>query len=217
MLKDTTCLYLYDDIVRIILQNTSRQALQQKPEYKIIIKNAPMKFLGYGYKIKLLGLMKLEKCEIDSLLSDTKTPLFIKARLGDISAEDSLIYLYKVQKDYRLKKRILQNLFYIGNERVLKFIPSYFNEPYYDNRRGCIAEGIQYQILLGFRLFHPYEKLLNKILADISKNQFFRRYNNDEEVKNYLIEVRKWIKKTYNVEFVHEEPEKPVLRGFCRN
>lgn len=210
MLKEKIDGASYDQIVRILMHHTSRQALQ-KHEYKNIIKNAP---LGYNDKIELLGLMKLDKNETDSLLNDKRTPLFVKARLGDKNAEDSVIAQYKNQKYYRYKKEKLQLLFYVGNDRVLHYIASYFNEPFYEDRGGCINESIQYRILLGLRQFHPYEPLLNKALAELSKKQMF--FRNDDEVGQYLIEVRKWITNTYDVAFVHKVPEKPILRGLCK-
>jgi len=210
MLKEKIEGVSYDQIVRILMRRTARQALQKHEYYKAIMKNAP---LGQSDRTKLLCLMNLDKNEKDSILNNSETPLIIRARLGDKSAEDSIIDQYKNQKYYRYKADNLRTLFYIGSDRVLHFIASYFNETFYDDRGGCINESIQYRILLGLRQFHPYEPLLNKPLAELSKKQAF--FHNDDEVKQYLKEVRDWIKNTYGVDFVHEVPVKPILRGLC--
>ena len=212
MLKEKIEGVSYDQIVRIFMRHTAWQAFQKHEYYKTIIKNAP---LGQNDRRELLCLMNLDKDEKDSILNNSETPLLIRARLGDRSAEDSIINQYKSQKYYRYKVKYLKELFYIGNERVLHFIATYFNETFYDDRGKCIGESIQYQILLGLRQFHPYEPLLNKTLAELSKKQMF--FHNDDEVRQYLEEVRDWIKNTYDVEFVHEVPAKPILRGICPN
>ena len=200
-------------IKKILLEETSRNAFNKPDYYKDILMHAP---IGDKTRLEYFCLLKLSENERDSLLQNDKTPLLIRARLGDRSAEDSIINQYKSQKDYRYKVKYLKELFYIGNERVLHFIASYFNETFYDDRGRCIGESIQYQILLGLRLFHPYEPLLNKPLAELSIKQMFLRIK-DDEVRQYLEEVRDWIKNTYNVEFVHEVPAKPILRKPCKH
>jgi len=211
MLKEKIEGVSYDQIVRILMRHTAWQAFQKHEYYKTIIKNAP---LGQSDRRELLCLMNLDKNEKDSILNNSETPLLIRARLGDRSAEDSIINQYKSQKDYRFKVKYLKELFYIGSERVLHFIATYFNETFYDDRGRCIGESIQYRILLGLRQFHPYEPLLNKPLAELSQKQMFLRIK-DDEVRQYLEEVRDWIKNTYDVEFVHEVPAKPILRKLC--
>jgi len=199
-------------VVDQLVLNTSRNILPKYSGYKNVIKKSRL----YDYdKRHLLCLMHLDSVEIDSIMHCKNTPLYIKARLGDIGAADSLIEQYKNEKEYRSRKKILDKLFYVGDEKCLRFIASYYNEAFYCNVGKCISESIQYLILKNMRVFHPCDTVINHKLEKVSDG-FATFFPDHHKTEFFFRETQEWVKRTYNVEFVHPDPEIKIFRGRCR-
>ena len=81
-------------------------------------------------------------------------------------------------------------------------------------RDTCVEETIQFDILIGLKVYYPDVDLIQSRLANLTP--FRNIYPKKEEVQSYFKDVREWIKKQFNIEFKQDAPSILALKGFCR-
>jgi hypothetical protein len=111
-----------------LYRETGFDALKsQSTHIKRNIRQSPFSYMSFT----LLSLLNLTKEEKDSLLR-IKLPLNIKANIGDTTALDSMVALYKKETDLSSKGRLIESIMSTGQQRGVKVIMADLVKPLYE-------------------------------------------------------------------------------------
>lgn len=219
-LSDTTDVsnLIIEQGLNLLLYKTARP---QIVKHGIIIRKIRnQNLLKYNKYIDLFILSNSDKFEADSLLkSDTALAIYHKARLGDTVAENQLIDNFNHEKNYQVKKALIEQLFFVGTSRCLQCLIRHFNEPIYNIcPDGTIGETLWNPILSGFHQLFPNDKLFSDeyerfLPISLAENNI----TSDEltmSLKIFIHNFLKWSNAKFKVK-PEREPDKFILKGWC--
>ncbi|MBD3321168.1 MAG: hypothetical protein GF350_08755 [Chitinivibrionales bacterium] len=142
-------------------------------------------------------------------------PLYLKARLGIDSAEDKLIEQYASAQSYQKKKKLVEELIYVGSEKCLKHLIKGFNEPFFAGTKRCLAESIRLPIIEGLQKhYYTVPELNEEFRIFLGLKGRKQNANNAEMVTAYLEKFKKWAKTEFGIEPEDPDPE-PLLFRPC--
>lgn len=127
-------------------------------------------------KKTLIALCNPPKSTREKMLSDSTLNLPLRARLGDKSAEDSIIFLFKDAKYYESASNATEYLFLCGSKKCLSQAFIGFNKPIYMfGKKGCINGSLRVSIIEGLQRYYPYEPLFNDRYKKLKKESFITK------------------------------------------
>jgi len=170
---------------------------------------AGKKKIGDSQVENLLCLLNLSGEEKKKLLETKYLPGYVRARLGDTTAENGLIkeFLNANTKDFfYVRKRVVDELGTVATPNSIRFLIKVFNDTIYES--GCQGKrSIAAYIIPKLGRLHPDNQML----------MHYPHKATPEEVKDYLVKVIEWMKKTYGVAPDNSEPLPFIaISGICR-
>lgn len=148
---------------------------------------------------ELLCLLNLSIEEKNKLLETKRLPDWVRARLGDTTAENNIINKYLNENSFRDKEYLANELGMVTTHKCINVLVKTFNDSNYDNDFGG-KTSITGFIIPAFGRLYPD----NLLLTDQFLQMRFSRVPKD--VKAYLYKVMDWMKQTYGVSPDKSEP-----------
>jgi len=194
---------------------TGFDALRSQSEHiKANIRKSSLDKSSYAYDI--LSILNLNKAEVDSIVS-AKLQIWNKAYTGDSQWIDSLIKLYKEEKDLGSKGLFAYYLISTGRERGFKAVLEDFPKPLYriayeNSPYACTSSVVINGIIAGLPRYYPHDTLFTKELWRVEMSDF-RSEKGKELLSKYWIKLEAWFWEHYKIEI----GKKPLYSNMFRD
>ena len=224
---DLRTLQRYSDLIKKKINNTTwvyaknlkkefqKYCYDYSPIFLYRYKESWTSMVSYEDKYHLLSLLNLNSQEKKNLLKNNKHPLWIRVRLGDVHAEDTLINKYKFNtEDYQDMAYLAEDLSLAGTKRTMKCLVESFNTSlvhypgesnFQLSSRNCMSFRLEILRQLGrhhisdttfLRLSHSNQGMLSsRFICDKAK------------LIPLMNEFLLWIKKNYHMDIVMKKED----------
>lgn len=178
-------------------------------KYSADIKHAlsNRKKIGGKPKEELLCLLNLSGQEKTTLLEINNLPEYVRVRLGDTISENDLIAKFLNEKQFYIKKQLVNELGTAATPKSIQVLIRTFNDTNYEIHCGGKTSITAFIIPKLGRLQPDNQLLTDDYEKIISTSQTIP----PDKIKNYLYSVTDWMNKTYNV-----KPEKSESLPFIQ-
>jgi hypothetical protein len=177
---------------------------------------AGKKKIGHKQAEELLCLLNLSVQDKKKLLDTKYLPEYVRARLGDTTAENKLMSEYlsaNTKKLFYVRKRLVDEMGTVATPRTIRFLVRVFNDTIYGS--DCGKASIAACIIPKLGRLNPDNQLLTD---QYEKVIHYPQRSSPQESTAYLKKVIDWMKKTYSVAPEIAEPLPFVaITGICEH
>ncbi len=154
--------------------------------------------------------MSTNDCTV--LLSDSITPLCIRAKLGDTIAEANLLNMFDSTKNYSEKAKLVFELSEAGTKRSITHLIKKFNKPVFRyDKYGCKLESLRLVIIESFQRYYPKESLFNEEWNKMAGHErYYKEAIDTNKVNSFLNHIVHFFDETYNTK-PEDDPPEPIL------
>src|SRR5690554_649351 len=155
----------------------------------------------------LCDLDKQEKEEIRKKLGvffNDGFPLYIRIRLGEKEAQDTLLQMYEKETDFEKLKKLIEQLELAGTKRCeMALVNSLGTKDQEQHSKPGYSYSIKFFIIKALGKLNPNVSLLNDNFKDyqLEMEQYTTRYEiNKQLTKDFYQKVYEWVKNKYGKE-----------------
>jgi hypothetical protein len=200
-----------------LYRETGFDVLKSQSTYiKRNIRQSPLPY----YCTTLLSLLNLTKEEKDSLLR-IKLPLNVKANIGDTTALDSMVALYRKETDPSSKGRLIESIMSTGQQRGVKVIMADLVKPLYEiawqnSTRPCTTDVLHRMVVKGLPRYFPHDTLFIKEFPRLSE----MTNNGSQKINSIVVRLwsalEVWVWKHYKISIGKTPPYRGVFLSCSR-
>lgn len=193
--------FLSKKVLPADIENHSKEiyaALNLK-DFFLLIANHKNISREYGDFLMLIGrLNDLSEKERNMIFGCTDIPLFIKAKIGDINAEQAIVQDFIKEEEYEKKALLAMQLGYIASPLSIKTLLGELSSSVkIEWLYGEVS--IRFDIINALKFALPHEEIFDRALENLSVGRFSASPERDKARKEYAEQVNDWSLKKYQI------------------
>jgi len=139
-----------------------------------------------------------------NIINQNSLPLYIRIRLGEKKAEDTLLQIYEKENDFEKLKKLIEQLELSGTKRCeMALVNSLGTKDQEQHSKPGYSYSIKFFIIQALGKLNPNVSLLNDNFKDyqLEMEQYTTRYEiNKQLTKDFYQKVYEWVKNKYGKE-----------------